>query len=128
MVQYWNGTGVNAGLSVEDGAILATAYAAAAMESITAAGGRELAMENYKEELGLYAAPPEERVVRVMDTRQQTATTLVSCPCTDGTHTNIWESWRNEWTEKCGSHLHETKSETPAKPDRAIPKPSDMLL
>ena len=71
-------------------------------------------MENYKEELGLYAAPPEEGVVRVMGARQKTATTLVSCPCTDGTHTNMWESWVNEWTGKCGSHLHETKSETPA--------------
>ena len=64
MVQYWNGTGVYAGLSDEEGAILATANAAAAMESITEAGGRELAIENYKKELGLYVAPPEERVGR----------------------------------------------------------------
>ena len=71
MVQYWNGAGVYAGLGVEDGAILATANAAAAMESITAAGGRELAIENYKKELGLFVAPPEEGVVRVMDKRQR---------------------------------------------------------
>ena len=60
MVQYWNGTGDFVGLSDEEAAILASRKAAAARESVTEAGGRELAIDNYQKELGIYVAPPDD--------------------------------------------------------------------
>ena len=129
MVQYWNGTGVYTGLSVEDGAILATANCGCSHGSITAAGGRELAMENYKKELCLYGRSHQRSGLCeswTLGKRQRPR--LFPARALTGLTPIFGNRGGIGGLGNVGRTLHETKSETPAKPDRAILNPFDMLL